>query len=291
MAKDSFKNELKDFSKITLSELNATASFLKRIDRKFLLTTNEFKEILNELKDDFKVLEIDSKRSFEYDNVYMDTEDYLFYNQHQNRENIRTKVRTRLYKDVNKAFFEYKLKENWVTKKFRYDFPVEEHWNMTKWKIRFFQWIWQSFNAWENWPTIFPSICTSYKRISLVNKDWSERLTIDYNIKTSDLRSYKSKEVDLKNLVIIESKSLSENCKSCEILKKHWHNKAKSCSKYSLWVIYSWLAKKFDTFKDTIAKIKEIRLDTLKTRERQSFLEKMAPVKTNETKEFLITKS
>jgi hypothetical protein len=42
----------------------------------------------------------------------MDTEDYLFYNQHQKKEKSRTKVRTRYYIDSNLAFFEYKQKDN-----------------------------------------------------------------------------------------------------------------------------------------------------------------------------------
>lgn len=277
MSINNFKSNLKGFSKISLTELNATASYLKRIDKKYLLTSDQLKELLQELKKDFKILEIDWKRSFEYDNVYMDTQDYLFYNQHQNKDKIRTKVRTRLYKDIDKAFFEYKLKKNWITQKFRYDFPSKEHWEMTKWKIRFFQWIWQSNNNWEYWPTIFPSIWTSYKRIALVNKDGSERLTIDYNIKTTNLRSYKSEEISLTNLIIIESKSLNQISKSSDILHKFGHSPAKSCSKYSLWVIYSWLTKRFDTFKETIAKIKEIRLDTLKSRDRQILLKKISP--------------
>jgi hypothetical protein len=49
---------LKKFKAISLSELNAKASFLKRIDRKYLLTYNQFLEILSDLKNDFKVLEI-----------------------------------------------------------------------------------------------------------------------------------------------------------------------------------------------------------------------------------------
>jgi hypothetical protein len=41
-----FKKPLQNFDKLTLTELNSTASFLKRIDRKFLLTLSQFKEIL-----------------------------------------------------------------------------------------------------------------------------------------------------------------------------------------------------------------------------------------------------
>jgi len=133
-----FKEPLKTFDKLTLTELNSTSSFLKRIDTKFLLTKGQFKEILVDLKKDFRVLEISGKRVFKYDNVYMDTKDYKFYNDHQNRVNPRTKIRTRLYADSNLAFFEYKHKQDGVTQKFRYDFPIEEHGTMTRGKKRFF---------------------------------------------------------------------------------------------------------------------------------------------------------
>jgi hypothetical protein len=51
-------------------------------------------------------------------------------------------------------------------------------------------------------------------------------------------------------------------------MKKHNISKAKACSKYSLWVVYWWLAKKYDHFADTIEKIKKIRLETLRNRTR-----------------------
>ena len=119
-------------------------------------------------------------------------------------------------------------------------------------------------------PNITPAVKTKYKRITLVSKENSERLTIDFDIRTNDLRNKKSSEVNLKNLVIIESKSLSKDCKSLEIMAKHNIKQAKSCSKYSLWVVYSWLATKFDTFQKTMNKIKEIRFETLKNRTRTS---------------------
>ncbi len=267
-----FKNKLNDFDPLTLTELNASASFLKRIDTKFLLTKNEFSNILDDLLKDFRVLEIAWKRIFSYDNVYMDTQDYFFYNQHQNKETSRTKIRTRLYEDSNLAFFEYKQKENWITRKYRYEFPADEHWIMTKWKTRFFEWVWQSVYNGQKAPELTPAIKTKYRRITFVSKVWEERLTIDFDIKTINLREKWKKEIDLKNLVIIESKSLSKNCNSLKIIKNHWIKQAKSCSKYSLWVIYSGLARKFDTFAETMMKIKEIRLETLKNRFRKTSL-------------------
>ena len=255
-----FSESLQGFHALTLTQLNAQASFLKRIDRKFLLTNSEFWEFLQELKNDFQVLEIWGKKVFSYDNIYMDTQDYLFYNQHQNKLKSRTKVRTRLYEDAQMAFFEYKQKINGVTQKFRYQFPVEEHGTMTKWKTRFFEWVWQSmYQGDPQAPKISPAMKTKYNRITLVEKNGWERLTIDFNIQTLDLRDPEAENVELKNLVIVESKSLAENCKSLEILKKNHKKQASSCSKYSLWIVYAGLAKKYSTFKKTIAEIEEIK--------------------------------
>jgi hypothetical protein len=53
-----FNDKLKSFKPITLTELNSTASFLKRIDRKFLLNSKQFSDILSDLKEQFQVLEI-----------------------------------------------------------------------------------------------------------------------------------------------------------------------------------------------------------------------------------------
>jgi hypothetical protein len=98
----------------------------------------------------------------------------------------------------------------------------------------------------------------------MVSKKWDERLTIDFNVTATNLRNKESKVVDLKNLIIIESKSMKNTSIADTIMKKHKIKKASNCSKYSIWIIYSGLAEKYDTFKDTIAKIKEIRMETVK---------------------------
>ncbi|NDK10282.1 polyphosphate polymerase domain-containing protein [Candidatus Gracilibacteria bacterium] len=191
-------SRLSGFSAINLTELNATASYLKRIDRKFLLTEKEFLNILEDLSEDFRSLEIDGKRVFLYDNVYMDTADYLFYHQHQDKVPSRTKIRTRHYTDAGDlAFFEYKQKENGITKKFRYQFPADEHGTMTKGKKRFFEGVFQSLYS-EKAPDISPAMQTKYNRLTLVSKSGEERLTIDFNISVKDLRNVKAKDIKLK---------------------------------------------------------------------------------------------
>jgi len=282
MESNIFKTSLNKFENLNLTELNSKASLLKRIDRKFLLTSKEFKSILEDLKKDFRVLEISWKRVFDYYNVYMDTEDHLFYKQHQEWLNPRTKIRTRLYKDADIAFFEYKHKLDGITRKYRYEFPVMEHWIMTKEKRRFFEWIWQSIHDWKKAPKIFPAIQTTYKRITLVSKVWEERLTIDFSIKTKNIRNKFQEEVDLKNLVIIEWKSIGKKSKTLDLMKKHKIPQARGCSKYSLGVIYSGLAEKYDRFVNTMKKIKEIRVETLWNRRREQNMKKF-----DETTQFI----
>lgn len=272
--KIALKKKLLDFPSINLTGLNAQASYLKRKDRKFLLTEKQLIEVLHELPKKYQVLEIDNKRIFSYDNVYMDTDDYLFYHQHENKVASRTKVRTRLYQDSHLAFFEYKQKEDGVTKKFRYEFPFLEHGTMTKGKKRFFDWVFQSSYS-EKTPDISPSIRTRYNRLTLVAVDGEERLTIDFNIRVQDVRNRSSREKHLKNLVILESKSMSKTCRSVELMKAKWFERAHGCSKYSLWVVYSGLAEKWDTFANTISQIKKIRMEFINSRRRRPEKEKL----------------
>lgn len=258
MKKEIF-NKLNEFNTITLTELNSKASYFKRIDNKYLLTKNQLKEILEKLMNNFSILEIKWKKIFSYDNIYMDSIDNIFYKQHQNKEKSRTKIRTRLYKDSNLVFFEYKQKINWITHKYRYNIPYKYNWKITPWSQKFYESIWNNIYNNKLPPSISPSINTKYNRITLIDKKWKERLTIDFNIKINNLRNKESKEVDLKNLVIIESKSLVDKCESTEIIQSLWIKKARSCSKYSLWIIYSWLAEKYDTFINTINEIEKIK--------------------------------
>ncbi len=260
-----FGKKLQSFPGIDLEQLNTSASFLDRIDRKYLITQKQLDEILTDFSDDFYVLNIMGKSIFSYDNVYMDSDDYDFYYQHQNKAKSRVKIRTRNYVDSHLAFFEFKQKLDGITRKFRYQIPWDEHGIMTKEAKWFFKWVYMSFYGTKG-PKISPSICTKYSRMTLVHKDSSERVTIDFDIHVQDLRDKKSKPIALDNLVIVESKSMSQKGFSHTVMKKHSIKKARSCSKYGLWLIYSWLAKKFSIFEDTMKAIAVIRKEVKKNK-------------------------
>ncbi|USN58376.1 MAG: polyphosphate polymerase domain-containing protein [Candidatus Peribacteria bacterium] len=256
--KGQFDTTISGFKPISLSEMNAQASFLDRIDTKYLVSEKEFAQVLEKLQEDFYVLDIGGKNVFSYDSVYMDTDEYLFYKQHQNKEATRTKVRTRLYVESNLAFFEYKQKENGTTRKFRYEFPSEEHGKMTKGKKRFFEGVYMSFYG-QLPGKISPTLSSKYSRLTLCAKDSGERLTVDFNIRLKDLRKEGAKKVELNNVVIIESKSTASSCRSHEIMEEMGIKKAKSCSKYCLGLIYNEVHPFPGVFEETIEKLESLR--------------------------------
>lgn len=250
---------LKSFTPISLSQLNASASFLDRIDTKYLMTESEFEKILSDLEEDFFILEINDKSVFEYESIYMDTPDYAFYNQHQSKEKNRTKVRTRLYVDSNIAFFEFKQKHNKVTRKFRYQFNPELHGKMGPEATKFFEWVYQSMYG-KMPEKISPSIITRYSRLTFCSKKNDERVTVDFNVRVLDARNTKSEEIPFKNLVIVESKSASTNGKSHQIMKDHKIKQAASCSKYSLGLVYHKKVKETSTFDKTVKRLEKIAI-------------------------------
>lgn len=253
-----FDQKLKSFAPISLSQLNASASFLDRVDVKYLMSEDQFEEILSDLEKDFFVLEINWKSIFEYQSIYMDTPEYDFYYQHQNKEKNRTKVRTRLYVDSGIAFFEYKQKKNKLTRKFRYQMDVSGHGEMTSDSKKFFEWVYQSMYGKSLGKEILPAIETDYNRLTFCSKNNDERVTVDFNIVLKDIRNKKTKDTKLKNLVILESKSTSKNCPSQNVMEKYDIKEASSCSKYSLGIVYSGIAKEHTTFDKTMKIIEKI---------------------------------
>ncbi|PID86409.1 hypothetical protein CSB08_00295 [Candidatus Gracilibacteria bacterium] len=251
-------NKLKNFTPISLTQMNSTASFLDRIEKKYLISKKQLELVLKELEKDFYVLEINDKSVFTYDNVYMDTKNHDFYKLHQEGKKSRTKIRTRLYVDSNISFFEYKQKQDKTIRKFRYEFPSEEHGTMTKGKTRFYEGVYMSFYG-KLPEKITPSLNTNYNRLTLCAKDNGERVTVDFNIKTKNLRDPKAKKTSLENAVILESKSMSEDCLSHRVMKKLGIETASSCSKYCLGLIYSGIEGGKGKFKKTIKQIKEMK--------------------------------
>ncbi len=292
------KKTLKSFSSISLEQLNSSVSFLDRIDVKYLIHESRLAEILQQFQEHFYILEIAGHTIFTYDNVYMDSKNLTFYYQHQNQQDNRMKVRSRLYTESHYSFFECKQKSGKTTRKFRFQQDELKHGLLYNELLSFHNGVYQTLYSTEQKDLIFPAIKTKYHRITLCSKNNDERVTIDFNLHfedmRSDLKSHKNKKnhltntYDIENLVMIESKSMNEHCISHEIMKQFHIPTAKACSKYCLGLYYFEKVKEWSTFQDTINTIEKIKRakNTSDLYSSQSAIEAVLP--NYETQELLL---
>ena len=93
-----------------LDEVSARVELLTRVDRKYFVPVETFREFTALLEDEFAVLDIDGRRMFGYESVYFDTPDLATYRAHLQGRRRRFKLRTRTYVDSGACMLEVKLK-------------------------------------------------------------------------------------------------------------------------------------------------------------------------------------
>ena len=188
---------LNGYDSIDLDSINAV-NFMKRIDKKYTFHIQHLGTLLEQLKDDYMVLEINKQRKMLYMTQYFDTPDKTLYLNHHNKKLNRFKVRKRKYAVSGVTFLEVKFKNNkGVTNKSRIKsssnlsvIPVKdheflkEHTNLTALQLK-------------------PGLFNQFNRITLIDKHFTQRLTID----TSVVFVYKDRYKRMENLVIMETKS------------------------------------------------------------------------------------
>ena len=89
-----------------------SVALLRRIDTKYVLHTQQLFQALENLKDQYRILEIQGCRLNRYHNLYFDTPDFELYHQHHKQQRNRYKVRCREYVDTQLTYLEVKRKNN-----------------------------------------------------------------------------------------------------------------------------------------------------------------------------------
>ena len=183
--------------KISLDEMN-DVKLMNRTDTKYIVNARNIPEIISLASNNYHVQEIDHHRIADYGTLYLDTKDLLFYRTHMNGKLNRFKWRVRSYFDSQISFLEIKKKTNkGRTQKSRILYnPVD---TQNKWIADFI--LSESDVLAEN---LHPVLQNNFKRVTLVNNNKSERLTIDFNISYRNCLTGKSHT--LNNLGIIEIK-------------------------------------------------------------------------------------
>jgi hypothetical protein len=170
-------NVIDGYNKITLEEMDSV-KLLNRIDTKYVINKELLPKVLDKISDNYRILEIDSKRIFLYNSLYYDTESDVMYMAHHNGKTNRTKIRYRKYVDSNLCFLEIKnkIKGN-RTVKFRTKIADIET------SISEFAQNYISKNTDFQNVVLKPKIYTDFLRVTLVNNELTERVTIDMDLK------------------------------------------------------------------------------------------------------------
>lgn len=164
------------FEPITLDQMNQV-KLLDRMDFKYTFNINQLPKVLELARPHYRVFVINDLRYGHYETRYFDTPDYQMYTKHHNGKKNRTKVRFRSYLDSGQSFFEIKNKNNkGRTKKDRIKHGFKDYSIHDKSSdLLIGKTIYQPENLIE-------AIRVYYNRITLVNKDMTERLTIDFSM-------------------------------------------------------------------------------------------------------------
>lgn len=154
-------------------------------------------EVLNQAAGrGFRIVETETGRIAQYETLYLDTDCRQMYLFHQAGRLVRKKVRTRKYPS-GETFLEVKSKNNHSrTRKKRVTIQDSESWMDASGFI--------SEKSGYSAEELSYALKTDFKRITLVNRELSERVTIDFGISFQDMRG--SGCASLGRVIIIEVK-------------------------------------------------------------------------------------
>ncbi len=105
------RTSVSDFEPVYLHQLSPEDQ-MTRFDRKFIFNSYLIPDIISELENYYRILEIENRRLMSYQSEYFDTRDYAMYNDHHNGKTNRFKIRLRKYLETGDAFLEVKKKTN-----------------------------------------------------------------------------------------------------------------------------------------------------------------------------------
>lgn len=176
---------LSSFSPIRLEEMDKVR-LMDRVDVKYVFPVNRVPDILNLMNGGYKTLEINDNRIFYYQTTYLDTSDYLFFNQHVTGKPEREKIRYRSYETTDTTYLEVKKKtKKNRTIKWRIKNYLSQNGSCDNNAVEFIR----NYVALDSW-SLKPVLNNKFKRVTLAGTKINERITIDYNLSYSGINGY-----------------------------------------------------------------------------------------------------
>jgi hypothetical protein len=246
------RKQVAKYDPITLEQME-NVRLMRRTDTKFVFCKEKLPNILKLARENYFMVEIENEREQIYETIYFDTADYEMYRIHHNGKLNRFKVRIRKYIYSKMQFLEVKAKNNkGETIKKRIPCTEADERLETEETGAFLK-KYTPFDQ-EN---LIPKLGNKFIRLTLVNRDLSERITLDYKLRFDDL-TFNGK-VKTSNVCIAEIKKSRDNkhSKFIEILREE-RVQSMGFSKYSVGMALLNPEIKKNGFKERIRKIEKI---------------------------------
>lgn len=238
-------------------EAMSEVRLMNRIDTKYLFTRDSLLKVLDEVAQHYYVQEIDGRRVASYRTIYCDTPDLVMYHIHHNKKLNRDKVRFRSYVDSGISFCEVKHKNHkGRTKKERVKIDSDDFLSLTSDVVRGFLTEAQPYPV----DALRPSLETVFDRITLVNEEKTERLTMDCNLCFHNY--YTDKEDDMGSLVVVELKQDGRRYSLFKEVLSRLRIKPFKMSKYCIGICLTNDAVKRNRFKPKLRVIERLKNNT-----------------------------
>ncbi len=238
---------------ISLEDTNQKARMLSRIDNKYLLNLEQFREFTVSLENDYAVLEISENRQFRYLSCYYDHHFGCYLEHHQGRRQ-RLKVRTREYVDGGGIkFFEIKLKgRRGLTEKHRCETENLLTPRVEGEKYELVCDLYRKQYQKDMPYDLTPALLVGYNRSTLVARTGSERVTVDFKLNFSKISTPHAPITLGENFIVIETKSASGKGTADRVLKTMGIRPASKLSKYCLGLGLTGSVPKSNNFQTSI---------------------------------------
>jgi hypothetical protein len=242
-------DQIELFEPISLGEMDKV-KLMNRTDTKYWFHARHLYMLLRMVQDNYFILNMHNQVALPYSTTYYDTDINNMFIAHHNGKLNRYKIRRRSYVSSGISFLEVKFKTNkgrTIKKRIPSNFGDSR---FNEKEHSFLNEI-TPFAA-EN---LTPTLINNFSRLTLVNKNFNERCTIDFNLnfKTN------SKQISLNNLVILEIKvdgSPAESPLARALRDKHIHTSG--FSKYCIGRTVTDAGIKRNAFKNKVRKIEKI---------------------------------
>ena len=240
---------LSDFNSISLEDLDKV-QLLNRKDTKFVFSQSKLLQLLDRLKPFYRILEIEGKRIFVYDNTYFDTDEFFFYTQHHNECRKRFKVRYRKYCETKEQYFEIKVKDN-KNRTIKNRLKINDgngHFGEEEKRLI-------SETTGLSPQHLIPKLDMQFSRITLADNSFNERLTIDTNLSVKN--GISSKIFDQLAVSEIKQKKYDPKSDFIQILRDLKIPEMRF-SKYCMGMLHVYKEIKYNRFKPKLLRINKI---------------------------------